>query len=512
MPNLVANSGPGTGKSYTATHIPKYLRATNKDLFLKNHKHTAEQLAIWKWVEDNILPTIKDSRGQPRIPTFLYAAYNKDTAAEIRPQLPPEKELWGVDVRTVHGAGYKILNRRYGYLKMNGNRGIRIVEKLTGKNFYQMDDRFKWLSTLKYIEKLKDELLDITPENFEAMRQKYDGLANMPIHSESIEQANKIIVAMKVVDQMMGIEYIDQVWLSLFLCKSPVYDIGIIDEAQDMSPARLLLVQRMCAHLIFVGDPDQAINAFAGADPHAFDKIRKICHAELPLKISFRNPPNIVNKANTLMQNRIMEDTYKRVSLKTIKEQDGDEKRITINKLAVSIKPHLARSLIICRYNAPLIACSLKLMKADIKSVILGNSLVDNLCTIVKQRKATSVSHLSNRLDEYEDFSLRSCPDHIKEIIKDKLDCIRLVLPLCETLDDVEETLKDMFKPKKGEEHTTLCTIHKSKGKEREHIYILYPPIESSYATTPDQKQQEQNLHFVAITRTSRNLYWIMPE
>lgn len=509
MPNLAVNAGPGTGKTYTATSIPRYLRATNKEAFLKNNPNTEEQRAIWEWVESTIRPKILDSQGKPKVPTFLYAAYNADMVPEVEPMVPSAKTPYGVEVRTIHGAGYKVLNTKYGYLKINGNRGVHIVEKLTGQNFYQMKDRFKWLSTLKYIERLKDECLPITVENFEAMRNKYDNLANMQIHDESIEQAQKIVKEMGVIDRKMGIEYIDQVWLAMFACKTPTYDIGIIDECQDLSPARLLLVQRLCHHLIFVGDPDQAINAFAGADPYAFDKIRAICHHELPLKVSFRNPPNIINKANNLMLNRIIPDNKKRVLLKGTKTENGEEKRITLDKLQSHLPGSLASGLIICRYNAPLIMCALKLYKAKVPCTILGKSLVDNLCSIVTGRKARTISELDSKLDQYEEFSCKSVPSHIGEMIKDKLDCIRLVLPQCESVDDVPAVLKDMFKPRKNEDHISLSTIHKSKGKERDHIYILFPPIESHHARTPEQKQQEQNLHYVAITRTKSNLYWI---
>lgn len=503
MPNLAVNAGPGTGKTYTATSIPKYLRATNKEAFFSNHPNTEEQRDIWKWVEQNI------KFDKP--PTFLYAAYNADMVPEVQPMVPPLKQPFGVDVRTIHGAGYKILNQKYGYLKINSNRGIHIVENLTGKNFYQMKDKFLWLSSLKFVEKLKDECLQPTPENLEAMKNKYDNLANMSIHGDSVKQCTEIIKAMGIIDRGIGIEYIDQVWLAMFLCKRPIYDIGIIDECQDLSPARLLLVQRMCANLIFVGDPDQAINAFAGADPHAFDKIRAICHAELPLKVSFRNPPNIVTKANNLMLQRIIPDTKKRVLLKGIKTEAGVEKQITFDKLVVELPKVLSSAMVICRYNAPLIQCALKFYKAGVPCVILGKSLVTELKNIVTGRKASSLEELSHKLDSYEEYTCKSVPKHIQEIIADKISCIRLVMSICEEVEDIPERLKEMFDPKKDESHVQLSTIHKSKGKERDNIFILFPPIESHHARTPDQKQQEQNLHYVAITRTKNNLYWVYP-
>lgn len=512
MPNLAVNAGPGTGKTYTATRIPKYLRSSKKEIFLKNNQHTEEQIAIWEWVDNNILSPLQTDNSN-YLPSILYAAYNADMVPEVEPLVPDIKQPFGVDVRTTHGAGAKVLKTKHGYLRINANRGIELVQKITGRNFYQMKDRYNWLATLRYIEKAKDELLPITPENCEVLRAKYDSLANMPIHSELVDQAKKLVPEMGKIDRALGIEYIDQIWLPLYILKHPVYDIGIIDECQDLSPARLLLVQKLCKHLIFVGDPDQAINAFAGADPRAFDKIRDVCQQELPLKISFRNPPNIVNKANALMLNRVIPDSKPRVLLKGLKTEKGIEKNITLNEIGAAIDPaHLGETMIICRYNAPLVKCILKLYKLKIPALILGKSIVKELSNIVKNRKATTLDELEYKLDNYEEMTIRSVPEHIKEVISDKITCIRLVMSLCEDIDDIETTLKQMFQPNPSQKHVTLSTIHKAKGKERNNIFILEPPIESKYASTPDQKQQEQNLHYVAITRTKQNLYWVYPQ
>lgn len=502
MPNLVIDAGPGAAKTYTVIRIPTYLRATNKDIFLKKNPHTEEQLAIWKWAEEELLP-----RFPKEPPTFLYAAYNADIVAEVQPHAPDPKTKFGVDVRTIHGAGYKAINRKYGYLRLNHNRGTSIVESITGQNFYKLKDRFKWLSTLKFIAHLKEELLAPTPENVAKLKEKYDDLANMAVHDDLCEQAMVIMKKMQVIDRAMGIEYIDQLWLPLFFLTHPIYDIGIIDECQDLSPAKLLLVRKLCRHLIFVGDPNQAINAFAGADPHAFDRIREVCSSELPLRTSFRNPRNIIQSANRLILSPVVGEARK--PIKGVKDFDGEEKKITLSQLPQNLPDELSQTLIVCRYNAPLIACALKLYKAKIPCTISGKQLPEQLCSIVKQRKAYDLDDLTAKLEKYEDFSCSAVKPHIQEVIRDKIDCIRLVLPECDTIDDVENRIKEMFKVRKDKSHVQLCTIHKSKGKERANVYILFPPIESTYASTPDQLQQEQNLHFVAITRTSQNLYWI---
>mgnify|MGYP000556962619 FL=1 len=49
-----------------------------------------------------------------------------------------------------------------------------------------------------------------------------------------------------------------------------------IDECQDLSKAQMDLIKRISssdARYLFVGDRDQSINGFCGADPRSFDFI-----------------------------------------------------------------------------------------------------------------------------------------------------------------------------------------------------------------------------------------------
>lgn len=303
---------------------------------------------------------------------------------------------------------------------------------------------------------------------------------------------------------------------------------------------------------MFVGDPNQAIMAFSGADAYSFDKILTFCDHQLPLKTTFRLPPNIVEKAN---------QHTPRARLKGIEKPAGKEAQFSIHELASRIKdacrvpvsslsspenpssgpsifadeptinPYMYNDhMVICRYNAPLIECCLKLWKRHIPATILGRKLVDNLVSIIDQRKAETVSELEFKLERYEDMSCRNAPEYIQEVVRDKLACIRYVIsslkpgsedtpvdpsdtsppPLSCSIPDVKESLKRLFTVRKNQPHVSLCSIHKAKGAERKNIYILYPPIPSPRAQTPDQRQQEKNLEFVAITRTLQNLYWVV--
>lgn len=85
----------------------------------------------------------------------------------------------------------------------------------------------------------------------------------------------------------------------------------LVDEAQDLTPAYLLLVQLLAgpARQVFVvGDDDQTIYGYAGADPRFLTDMHRWCpdatnHA---LEVNYRCPPDVVTAAaNLLAHNRI---------------------------------------------------------------------------------------------------------------------------------------------------------------------------------------------------------------
>jgi DNA helicase II / ATP-dependent DNA helicase PcrA len=486
---LLVNSGPGTGKTFTASSLTCYLRATNKDLWLSRNKHTDEQLAIYRWVENNI-PIQHDSK-------IIAMAYNREAADQLSGLTHKS-----VECRTAHGWGYKVLNRSYGYIRINNARTFNIIEQHLGQSLASHKDKYKWVATARYLAHLKDELLDPTPENIEKMAEKYDDLASFKPHQDMTSQIQTIMPMVKKPDRKVGIEYIDQVWLALFLLKSPLYDFCIVDECQDLSPSRFLLSQLIAKHAMYVGDPDQAVNAFAGADPYSIDRIRELCDEELPLKLTFRNPPAVVKKLNAFKPT---------AKLRGLGKPDGVEKRVILNRIAEELTSPYGSHLMVCRTNAPLVRVALRLIKAQIPCRILGDRLIDDLKNIVKNRKGTTLDDFSSALDKYEQYVTKDVSPYIAEMVKDKCDCIRMVLPLCTTRQDIEPTLDSFLRPK-DPDHVRLSTIHKSKGLEAPNVFILFPPIQSPYAVTPEQIAQEDNLRYVAESRTSLNTYYVVEE
>jgi superfamily I DNA/RNA helicase len=488
MPNLLVEAGPGCGKTHTITDAYIYQKVPSPETYAKRYGATDEQIAIYDWVKRTYPTNCK---------TAIYMAYNNQIVDDMKKKIHPD-----CDVKTHHGWGYTVIRKKHGYIPINEKRGEFLVQKITNNTLSDLPNKFDWISTLRYVEKLKLELLPATEENLYLLQMKYSDLAPFRIHKEMVPQATRLIQEMKTIDYKQGIQYIDQVWLSLFLLDKPIYQYGFVDECQDLSPVLLELSQRLCENLVFVGDRNQAINAWNGADPFAIERIKTTCEEVLPLKLSFRLTPSHAKNANMLRPT---------ANIRTLPEKsDGETAAVAREDTLDLLREKVYESpLIVCRYNAPLVKLALKMVKEGISCRSLGNSVMDGLITTVENRNASTKSELITKLDKYEELCLRTGNDLTKEITRDKFDAIRYVLQYCDTPADFKPTIKSLMAPKKNVPHISLATVHKAKGLENDNVLILNGPLPSTKAKEPSQIEQEKNVQFVGETRSKHNMYYI---
>lgn len=489
MPNLLINAGPGCGKTHTLIDAYIYAKTANIAAFKSRFRATEEQITIYDWVR-RYFP--QDCH------TACYMAYNKDIVADSKAKIHPDCEI-----KTIHGWGAAFLKKSQGFLGSPvHDRGERLVQQITGKAFTELKDKFDWLSTIRFVDKLREELLPVTEESFQYLHSKYSDLAPFRIHPNIVVQANKLLTAMKTIDRSIGIGYIDQIWLSCFLIKKPIFKFGFIDECQDLSPLLLLFVSKICENAVYCGDRNQAINAWKGADSEAMNKVELECKDTLTLKTSFRLPPNHARTANEIRPT---------AQIKSLPEkEEGLQGSIDPEDVIDWSRENLSKKpMIVCRYNAPLVQLGLMYLKEGIPCKLLGNSEIDNLVNTVKNRKATSIRDLHHKLDNYETLCLKNGDDLAKEQTSRKMDAIRHILNQCNTVEEFEPLLKHLSNPPKSSEFLTLSTVHKAKGREAKVIGILNPPIPSTKAKLSSQKEQEINTDFVAHTRTMEDQYYV---
>lgn len=276
------------------------------------------------------------------------------------------------------------------------------------------------------------------------------------------------------------IDFDDQIYLPVkngFTCEE--YDWIMIDEAQDLNPIMIELLRRTPGRKIFVGDEHQAIYGFRGADEKAMSNIRHAFDTvDLPLSICYRCDRAIINLAKRIVPHiEAREDAEEGVvATKDFDPVDGD--------------------LVLCRVTAELVKSCMSLIKDRKKAMIKGRDIGANLLDFYRT---------IGDIDEYEHRILGShMSEDAKIIVSDKCETLRIL----STFGDIESAIKEIFTDKlEGVIHST---IHKAKGLQYDRVWILRPDLLPHPRATQDWELiQEENLHYVAITRAVHELYYV---
>lgn len=176
-------------------------------------------------------------------------------------------------------------------------------------------------------------------------------------------------------------------------------------------------------------------------------------------------------------------------------------------------------SAILCRNTAPLVAFAYSLLHRDLPCRILGKDLGRQLSDIVKKRRAFNLEDLVDKLRLWHDREVEKAivDDRSPERITDQHDCLTFFIAGLDddsrSVDSLLAKIDLMFTDQsdEGTSRITLSTVHRAKGLEFPTVFILdrakYMP--SRYAKQPWQLAQENNLLYVAITRTIETLVYI---
>jgi len=462
---------------------------------------------------------IKSLEFIPSDKKILLSAFNRDIVSDLKKKT---KGIENVDVMTLHGLGLSMLRRNYptnsfipepfkyeAHIKNN-------IKLYTSINTYSLGSKnyFRYLDNIKKYVDFGRFYLCQTPKSLDFIESRY-GIETL---------ADEKDVAIKVMDwgktELDSVDYTDMIWLPNVLYLKPIgllYDFIMIDECQDLNKAERELILKcfkMGTRLVAVGDENQSIYSFSGADPESFNVLKSLPNTEcLPLSISYRCPKNVVEFAQKLVPSI---------------EYNKDNKTLGEIKYDVSLSDVEDGDMILCRNNAPLVQIYTEFLKLGKKAFIRGKDIGANLKTLVKSIKQEKVNAdcredgLFVRL--YDDLFVtrnnimqRSSVDAkaamTSPIIESKLDMIKTLEILSEgvnTTDELVAKIDEIFPKKDKKEGIALSTVHKAKGLEAENVYIACNSLMPSASAKKDWEiRQEHNLIYVAYTRAKNILGFI---
>ena len=313
------------------------------------------------------------------------------------------------------------------------------------------------------------------------------------------------------------IDHADMLWLPLHLgLGRGAVRTALVDEAQDLTPLRRAFVEhvagvraRQPGRVILCGDPEQAIYAYAGADPAGLLNLaRELGAQELPLSVSFRCARAVVAAARTVSSFITAAPGAPRGAVEHV------------SAAGLEVRPGEA---VLCRLNAPLLRLALDLLARGVRVHLTGGDLVGRLLdvagaalppTFTRQQADEGLSaYLTGRLESLERAGAAG-DRRARRAAQDLRDLCRCALLLARRVtrrgpahqEDLRTLLAQLHAPPTAGTDgaaVTLSTVHRAKGLEWPRVTVLHPELMPLGGGDP---QEERCVQFVAFTRARTTL------
>ncbi len=247
--------------------------------------------------------------------------------------------------------------------------------------------------------------------------------------------------------------------------------------------------------IIAVGDPYQSIYAFRGAVSNGMEKLRaKFNMRELTLSTTFRVPKLGVERAWFRVPHMRAPDSQIDGHVEVLEKWESG---------AIS-----DYSAIICRNNAPLFSCALRLIKSGRAIKLVGMDIGPGLVRIMKKLGPPTLNRVGIECALEAWLNRELARAKRAETVFERYECLR-VLAYREDCRDLGQAIAFAEALFRQEGPIQLLSGHKAKGLEWNTVYHLDPwRIPSKFAKEGTEEwEQELNVRYVIETRFKENLY-----
>jgi superfamily I DNA/RNA helicase len=447
-------------------------------------KSTSCREAMWRVLERD--PDIR----------IRYACFNKAIAQEFKARSPRQ-----ADVATLHSFGMKAILKARPGVQVEGNRTWMILDALRVGRFANKSLK---RAVVQLVSLAKNHC--VVPEGVAVEYHLKQLLDHFDINTWGRSQEVVDLAIEVLLEAQLGqnvIDFDDMLWLPVLEnFEFPRIDLLFIDEAQDLNPVQHALVSLMAdsGRTIVVGDPNQAIYAFRGADSDSIPTLQRQLDAlTLPLTVTFRCPRTHVELARQIVPDfeaapEAPEGTLANGSLQDL----------------ASLEPG---DLVLCRANAPLVAHCLELFRQRRRATMRGRAFGDQLTTLYRRIEpdcptvgAFQVALQRWKAQELTRLEDRDGTEDLVESAKDKADCLMAISDTCTDLVEIPEAIQSLFDDQADPStRVTFSTVHRAKGSEARRVTFLDKPYTDGKRRKPVpdwEYQQRRNLRYVALTRS----------
>ncbi|MGL5835525.1 MAG: UvrD-helicase domain-containing protein [Waterburya sp.] len=443
---------------------------------------------------------------------------------------------WKYSIQTLHSVGFRILQQEIGkfrpYEKIVNSKYSRIAEdwKLIPRKTKKRTNigsltESKAISRVEHFLTLIDlvrlTLSDLSVESIRSLAYHHnlEGIHDYKQVSRAI--ANILTKGQEQAINEHRIDFTDMVWLPVEWSLNEkswfkTYQWVLVDECQDLNAAQLELSLMLAGNngrMLYVGDPRQAIFGFAGADNRSYQKIVERTQAtELPLSLCYRCPKSHLDLVNRIYPEIPIESTQ------------GAAPGIIecIEKTALWDEEHPSHlvigDMVLSRKTAPLVSLCIRLIGQGIAATVKGKDIgkqIKSELEAIADITGFQYEEFNVFVEQYREFKFQTYEnldnaEQLKENLSDKLNALSTIYssqPNATCVAHLCTYIDDLFSD--DESPITLSTCHRAKGLEGDRIFILKPedmPMvwESQLGW---QKEQEDNLLYVALTRSKSALY-----
>lgn len=472
-------------------------------------KWSSYQKAIFKWCRDGKGSAIVQAvAGSGKTTTIvkaieflegstLFLAFNKSIANTLLDK--------NVNAKTFHGVCFSAVRKGLEIKNVDADKLHKII-----KENLDYDARKLYQNAIKRLVGLaKQSGVGILcgDDEFQRLFNDHDiELDSIQGNLPDFFRYTKLIFEASIRDRR-SIDFDDMLYLTV---KHDIplerYDNILVDESQDTNAIQRAILKKLMkskSRLIAVGDKNQAIYRFRGADSNSMDLIKNEFNCiELPLTVSYRCGSEIVNYA-------------RKYSSYIEPAPNAHKGSVTVlDKFDVSTLKK--QDYVICRVTRPLISMAYKCMNQRIPVTVLGRDIGKNLKTLINKCTGTTIDDLIVNLEAYRAIEINKLvkleQESKIETINDKVDTI---LSLCDslpisnrTVEELHNVIDTLFSEKKNA--VIFSTIHKAKGLESNRVFWLnYHQCPPKWAKKPEDVQQEINICYVAVTRAKEALYLV---
>lgn len=434
----------------------------------------------------------------------LFLAFNNSIVDELRER----NKRADVQIMTIHSCGWRSILCRYGSkVKMNPNKSIAKTEKVIKElNISENKRGYYFYIIPKILDLMRCNLCENNEKEIMDLILHYD----INVDKEDIKIAQKAfsyLITDKSQFDFMDMIYVPVTDVSVRLQK---YDYVFCDESQDFSVCQQLFIKMSLSRkgrLVTVGDRNQAIYGFAGADVESFNLLGTIPHTvKLPLSVCYRCDADIISLAKELVPQ--------------IEARDNAPAGIVNNNSVIAdVKDG---DMVLCRVTAPLVSLCMRYIAQGVKAYVKGRDIGKNLINLIKKTNKKKMTDVMEKLNRElgriigKVVAKTHCTEQEareSEAYRSYEDKLKVIEILSEGLDNAQDVMDriDMIFSDDSKNGICLSTVHKSKGLESDRVFILCPDkfYLKACMRVSWMAEQERNLVYVAYTRAKHFLGFI---